>query len=203
VRHWFAHNGARPGTVVRDRIVALSGIIGTVIAPSRDHALRDPARHIADIKTPNGLVIEFQHSAIKPDEVEKRTNFYGQVIWIIDGTRRPTDLIQYERMFSENRAERFDGVDIYTVYCEESRLLKEWGSLGRIVGFDFGGDNLCLLTASQGRSRYLFDFPKAEFAKSITEGSPLPVVQFAKPTQRGYRRRRSKYSAKNVFCSRV
>jgi hypothetical protein len=76
VRHWFAHNGARPGTVVRDRIVALSGIIGTVIAPSRDHALRDPARHIADIKTPNGLVIEFQHSAIKPDEVEKRTNFY-------------------------------------------------------------------------------------------------------------------------------
>jgi hypothetical protein len=112
------------------------------------------------------------------------------VIWIIDGTRRPTDLIQYERMFSENRAERFDGVDIYTVYCEESRLLKEWGSLGRIVGFDFGGDNLCLLTASQGRSRYLFDFPKAEFAKSITEGSPLPVVQFAKPTQRGYRRRR-------------
>jgi len=122
--------------------------------------------------------------------VEKRTNFYGQVIWIIDGTRRPTDLIQYERMFSENRAERFDGVDIYTVYCEEARLLKEWGSLGRIVGFDFGGDNLCLLTVSQGRSRYLFDFPKAEFAKSITEGSPLPVVQFAKPTQRGYRRRR-------------
>ncbi|MEP3344912.1 MAG: competence protein CoiA family protein [Litoreibacter sp.] len=146
--------------------------------------------HIADIKTPSGLVIEFQHSAIKPDEVVKRTNFYGQVIWIIDGTRRPTDLIQYERMLSENYPQRFDGVDIYTVYCEETRLLKEWGSLGKIVGFDFGGDNLCLLTAAQGRSRYLFDFSKAEFARSIIEGSPLPVVQFAKPTQRGYRRRR-------------
>ena len=127
--------------------------------------------HIADIKTPYGLVIEFQHSAIKSDEVRKRTDFYGQVIWIIDGTR-------------------FDGVDIYTVYCEETRLLKEWGSLGKIVGFDFGGENLCLLTAAQGRSRYLFDFPKVEFARLISEGRPLPVVQFAEPTQRGYRGRR-------------
>ena len=146
--------------------------------------------HIADIKTPYDLVIEFQHSAIKSDEVRKRTDFYGQVIWIIDGTRRPTDLTQYERMLSENYPERFDGVDIYTVYCEETRLLKEWGSLVKIVGFDFGGENLCLLTAAQGRSRYLFDFPKVEFARLISEGRPLPVVQFAEPTQRGYRRRR-------------
>jgi hypothetical protein len=135
-------------------------------------------------------VIEFQHSAIKPDEVKRRTSFYGQVIWIIDGTRRPSDMTQYERMLSENYPERFDGVDIYTVYCEETRLLKEWGSLGKIVGFDFGGENLCMLTAAQGRSRYLFDFPKVEFARLISEGRPLPVVQFAEPTQRSYRRRR-------------
>lgn len=146
--------------------------------------------HIADIKTPYGLVIEFQHSAIKPDEVAKRTNFYGQVIWIIDGSRRPTDLIQYERMLSEHRAERFDGVDIYTVYCQETRLLKEWGSLGRIVGFDFGGDNLCLLTAAQGSSRYLFDLPKAEFAELIAEGKRLPMVKLGKPAPLSYRRRR-------------
>ena len=146
--------------------------------------------HIADIKTPFGLVIEFQHSAIKPDEVVKRTNFHGQIIWIIDADRRATDRAQYERMLSENRPQRFDAVDIYTVYSEETRLLKEWGSLGRIVGFDFGGDNLCLLTAAQGRSRYLFDFPKAEFARLVIEGKPLPVVQFGKPATQGYRRRR-------------
>ncbi|WP_164860741.1 competence protein CoiA [Parasedimentitalea marina] len=146
--------------------------------------------HIADIKTPNGLTIEFQHSAIKLGEVVKRTNFYGQVIWIIDATRRPTDAIQYERMLEDNYPERFDGVDIYTVYYEETRLLKEWGALGVIVGFDYGGDNLCLLTAAQGYSRYLFDFPKAEFVRRVIEGKPLPVVQFAKPVQRRYRRRR-------------
>ena len=146
--------------------------------------------HIADIKTPDGLVIEFQHSAIQPGEVAKRTNFYDQVIWIVDANRRATDLTQYERMLSEHYPERFDGVEIYTVYCEETRLLKDWGSLGRIVGFDFGGENLCLLTAAQGRSRYLFDFPKAEFARLVTEGKPLPKVQFGHPNQRGYQRRR-------------
>lgn len=143
--------------------------------------------HIADIKTPNGLTIEFQHSAIKLEEVIKRTTFYDQVIWIVDATRRPTDQKQYAQMLEHNYPERFDGVDIYTVHQEETRLLKEWGSLGRIVGFDYGGRNLCLLTAAQGHKRYLFDFPKAEFIKSIIEGRPLPVVQFKKPS---YRRRR-------------
>jgi hypothetical protein len=51
--------------------------------------------HIADIKTPHGLVIEFQ-----PGEVAKRTNFYDQVIWIVDANRRATDLTQYERMLA-------------------------------------------------------------------------------------------------------
>lgn len=155
--------------------------------PARDKA---GELHIADIKTPYGLVIEFQHSAIKLDEVKKRINFYGHVIWIIDAIRRPTDRTQYERMLSENRPKRFDGVDIYTVYCEETRLLKEWGSLGVIVGFDYAGDNLSLLTASQGQNRYLFDFPKAEFAQLVTEGKPLPVVQFENPVPPRYRRRR-------------
>ncbi|WP_460274771.1 competence protein CoiA [Celeribacter sp. ULVN23_4] len=146
--------------------------------------------HIADIKTPYGLTIEFQHSAIKLDEVIKRTAFYNQVIWIIDATRRPTDLEQYAKMLDYISPERFDGVDIYTVHQNATRLLKEWGSLRRTVGFDYGGDNLCLLTADQGQQRYLFDFPKAEFTRSIIEGRPLPVFQFKMPTQRRYRRRR-------------
>jgi competence protein CoiA len=145
--------------------------------------------HIADIKTPDGLVVEFQHSAIKLDEVKKRTIFYDKIIWIIDGNRRPTDRAQYERMLSENRPQRFDGVDIYTVYAQETRLLTEWGALGRFIGFDFGGDRLCLLTAAQGNSRYIFDFSKEKFAQSVIAGEPLPRVLFGKPTQRGRRRR--------------
>lgn len=143
--------------------------------------------HIADLKTNYGIVVEFQHSAIKPEEVKKRTDFYGQVIWIVDGTRRPTDLLQYERLLSENRGKRFDGVDIYTVDRYETRLLKDWGSLGRFIGFDFGGDNLFLLTQAQGHLRYLFDLPKTEFVECIRKGAPLPQVQLAHPRGSGRR----------------
>ena len=135
-------------------------------------------------------MIEFQHSAIKAEEVKKRCDFYGNVIWVVDATRRPTDAKQYAEMLDWCRTERFGDVDIHTVHYNETRLLREWGSIGRIVGFDFGGDHLSLLTAAQGTSRYLFDFPKAAFVKSVTEGEPLPTVQFKKPVQRRHRRRR-------------
>ena len=40
------------------------------------HFAEDGEKHIADVKTPSGLVIEFQHSAIKPEEQLSREGFY-------------------------------------------------------------------------------------------------------------------------------
>jgi hypothetical protein len=154
--------------------------------PARDNT---GELHIADIKTPYGLTVELQHSAIKLEEVKKRTIFYNNIIWIIDGNRRPTDRAQYDRMLSEYRPQRIDGIDIYTVHVLDTRLLKEWGSLGRFIGFDFGGDSLCLLTAAQHNWRYLFDFPKEKFVQSVIAEEPLPRVLFGKPVKRGRRRR--------------
>ena len=45
--------------------------------------------HIADIKTPQGLVIEIQHSPISPKDIRAREDFYGQMIWIVDATESP------------------------------------------------------------------------------------------------------------------
>ena len=42
-------------------------------------------KHIADIKTGRGMVIEFQHSAMSPEELASREVFYGNMIWIVDG----------------------------------------------------------------------------------------------------------------------
>lgn len=47
--------------------------------------------HIADVKTPHGLVIEFQHSAIDPVERVARENFYGNMVWVVDCTRLSSD----------------------------------------------------------------------------------------------------------------
>jgi len=52
-------------------------------------------KHIADVKTKNGWVLEFQHSYIKPEERNYRNAFYSKLVWIIDGLRRKTDRIQF------------------------------------------------------------------------------------------------------------
>ncbi|MBW4449175.1 MAG: hypothetical protein KME38_20525 [Spirirestis rafaelensis WJT71-NPBG6] len=44
-------------------------------------------KHIADIKTNNGMVIEIQNSPINEDELRSRENFYGNMIWIINGEK--------------------------------------------------------------------------------------------------------------------
>ena len=41
--------------------------------------------HRADIKTTTGIVIEVQHSTITDWERESREEFYGNLIWILDG----------------------------------------------------------------------------------------------------------------------
>jgi len=41
-------------------------------------------RHIADVKTPTGLIVEFQHSNISQEEKSQRDAFYKSIIWIVD-----------------------------------------------------------------------------------------------------------------------
>lgn len=44
-------------------------------------------RHIADVKTPAGMVLEFQHSPMELDELQSRESFYGDMLWVVDGAR--------------------------------------------------------------------------------------------------------------------
>lgn len=48
-------------------------------------------KHIADVRTPHGLVIEFQHSHLNPRERIARESFYGNMLWVVDGTRLQRD----------------------------------------------------------------------------------------------------------------
>lgn len=42
--------------------------------------------HRADIQRTNGTVVELQHSQISPEEIMERESFYGDMVWIFDGT---------------------------------------------------------------------------------------------------------------------
>ncbi|HIG89809.1 MAG: competence protein CoiA family protein [Flavobacteriaceae bacterium] len=117
------------------------------------HISETGEKHIADIKTPNGLVVEFQHSYIKPEEILARNNFYKNIIWIVDGKRRPTD----EKKFEE--ALEWRGWD-------SSRLLKDWTIFPKPVFFDFGKP--LLWGVSDG---FPIKFEKKDFIISVKNGS--------------------------------
>ncbi len=50
------------------------------------HVAPDGEIHRADIKTPTGIVIEIQHSAMTDAERASREAFYQNMVWVIDGT---------------------------------------------------------------------------------------------------------------------
>ena len=58
----------------------VSGIV------ARDfHTAADGEVYRADIKTPSGIIVEVQHSAITDQERLAREVFYGNLVWVIDG----------------------------------------------------------------------------------------------------------------------
>lgn len=58
-------------------------------------------RHIADVKTDGGWVIEFQYSYLRPDERRSRNAFYGKLVWVVNGVRRKRDQVQFVNAWNE------------------------------------------------------------------------------------------------------
>lgn len=47
----------------------------------------DPSeeRHVADVKTSSGVVLEFQNSPMPPEELQSREEFYRDMVWVVNG----------------------------------------------------------------------------------------------------------------------
>jgi len=57
-------------------------------------------KHIADVRTGRGLVIEFQHSHLDPKERDARERFHKNIVWVVDGTRLKNDHPRFQRSAS-------------------------------------------------------------------------------------------------------
>jgi len=101
-----------------------------------DHKTNE--KHIADVKTSEDWVLEFQHSYIKPEEAYSRNVFYKKLVWVVNGTRRKTDMPQLSKVINDGTRFKYGNINIYKVsFPEESRLLREWKDSGVPVFFDF------------------------------------------------------------------
>ncbi|WP_051645092.1 competence protein CoiA family protein [Labrenzia sp. DG1229] len=154
--------------------------------------------HIADIKTPKGLVVEFQHSYIKPEEARTRTKFHQPMFWIVDGMRRKTDYKQFMNAQSDGvKHPTKDGL-VQQLWVYDSRLLKEWIHVGVIVAFDFGEETVWVLRRIKNDWVYGFEYPKPKLVEHISESTAIPDVLFGKPKPPArravrYRRRRARF----------
>lgn len=156
------------------------------------HGSVNSEKHVADIKTSNNLVIEFQHSSIKPEERVARENFYRNMIWVVDGTRLEND---YKR-FDKNK-DKLKKSKEYTSYAEAIRIEeifpKAWTNSKVPIFFDFGINHFgkpnedkcknllwCLFPKEKGcDSRVIMCISKKNFIKHIKQNIPFrnPILE--------------------------
>ena len=111
-------------------------------------------KHIADVKTESGVVLEFQHSFLRRAEREAREKFYQKMVWVVNGLRRKQDR---PRFFGAlNRPRFFEALRrassssrpkatilkpkplTYALRSNEHPLLRDWVDSSKPVFFHFG-----------------------------------------------------------------
>ncbi len=128
------------------------------------HKTEDGEKHIADVKTTHGCVIEFQHSYIKKAERDSRNNFYKNIVWVVDSQRRLRDKDQFNNAL-EMGFKLQNSPLLFEVFTDDSRPVKEWGDSEVPVFFDFGEEERIwwLLPFKNDVSSYVVPFSRKEF----------------------------------------
>lgn len=94
----------------------------------------DGERHIADVRTPNGLVLEFQHSFVGRSEQDAREAAHKNLVWIVDGTRLKRD---FPRFMEGLTRCRWVGGRSYLVHQPENMVPPTWANRSVPILFDF------------------------------------------------------------------
>ncbi len=137
-------------------------------------------KHIADVKTSHGKVLEFQHSFLRPEERDARESFYRDMAWVVDGARRARNGAQFVAALRDAIVLCQKPL-IVSAFTHESALMQEWVAARTPVYFDFGeieqGDGnaavLWRFSPCPNARAYLSPIPKAQFVHAHREGMAL------------------------------
>jgi len=135
-------------------------------------------KHIADVRNPYGLVIEFQHSAIKFEERNSREKFYGEMIWVVDGKRNEFDEVN----FNLGRGGRIqdDPLAYQINWWGRSKFLHNWSDAKAKVYIDFGNEYLWRLVFFDPIKKVGAIGPvfKAAFIDDCLKGTSIRVTKY-------------------------
>lgn len=141
------------------------------------HDEKSGERHIADVRTNFGLVIEFQHSHLDPLERATRERFYGNMLWVVDGTRLQRD---YPRFLKGRDGLKSIGVPGYFLLAfPEECFSTMWLDSSVPVIFDFRGLGARDPSDAFGNSLWCLLPGRAEGNAIVVRMSPEQFVQVA------------------------
>lgn len=131
------------------------------------HKADDGEWHIADVKTKQGQVLEFQHSPLKSEERNARNRFYGtNLVWIVDGLMQKNDLSKFNLILKDAKLIA-PGLNLARLpsLLSDCPLLEDWSECNGPVLFDFGiqAPLWCLLPKSSGAAHYVGPFSRQNF----------------------------------------
>lgn len=103
------------------------------------HTAQSGEKHIADVKNPSAMVVEFQHSFLKAEERIAREAFYRKMVWVVNGCRRKRDAAQLLRSIGRCVFNQPPYI-LYVTNFDGSALLRDWNDSLMPVYFDLGAD---------------------------------------------------------------
>jgi len=132
-------------------------------------------RHIADVKNPFGLVVEFQYSPISHEERQSRELFYENMVWVVNGQRGLDK--NYFFMGLQGPIQN-DPLAYQVGWWSKSRLFHNWAHSKVKVFFDFGDDNLWRLVSFDAEKKVAIvgPMPKSFFIEFCKQGKDVGVV---------------------------
>jgi hypothetical protein len=137
------------------------------------HLADDGEKHVADVKTQDGWVIEFQHSYIAPEERRSRESFYKKLIWVVDGDRRARDKTRFMHVIKQSGPNNL--WPQLRVTFAEGAIFRDWIASTVHVIYDFGVDDLwCLFPQSNELWAYILPIPRMEFIERLRSSSLSP-----------------------------
>ena len=134
-------------------------------------------KHIADVKTKAGIVLEFQHSPITLEEHKSRNDFYKSIVWVVDGLRVKSNL---QKVIDALKSGKPMNLAVLKISSEACSVFKDWISNHAPVFFDFGVPQLVLLLpiGPDGFFYVTTSISKEQFIKIFREPESQEAVAF-------------------------
>lgn len=158
------------------------------------HHAQSGEKHIADVRTDQGVVVEFQHSYLKPEEQKAREDFYDDMVWVVDGSRLKRDLPRFIKGF--NRFEKTHMHGIFLISDLEDCFPSVWSARQVPVFFDFSNavesENKdkgvwCLLPEPVAGRWVVLALKQIDFVRGLQKGSLLSDLNKIHANAKEYR----------------